>query len=115
MTEAHGLPPGTVLIDEYEIISVLGAGRLWHHLSGQVSQSGYAATRSKNTIRAAGATVTPRALLAPNLHMMRTSLSGGLRRFLEEAQRIAKFSHHNIVRVDRYFPANGTAYMVPQL
>jgi class 3 adenylate cyclase len=36
----------------------------------------------------------------------------GLDRFLKEARTLAGFSHPNIVRVNRYFKANGTAYMV---
>jgi len=36
----------------------------------------------------------------------------GLERFLQEARTLAKFSHAHIVRVLRYFAANGTAYMV---
>ncbi|MBT5230455.1 MAG: serine/threonine protein kinase [Methylococcales bacterium] len=33
-------------------------------------------------------------------------------RFLEEAQNLARFKHHNIVRINDYFEANDTAYMV---
>ncbi len=36
----------------------------------------------------------------------------GLERFIQEARTLAKFSHPNIVRVNRYFEANGTSYMV---
>jgi class 3 adenylate cyclase len=36
----------------------------------------------------------------------------GLDRFLKEARTLAGFSHSNIVRVNRYFKANGTGYMV---
>jgi len=36
----------------------------------------------------------------------------GLERFLQEARTLAKFNHPAIVRVLRYFEANGTAYMV---
>lgn len=36
----------------------------------------------------------------------------GLKRFLKEAQALAKFKHPNIVRVLRYMESNGTAYMV---
>ncbi|MGQ0511359.1 MAG: protein kinase domain-containing protein [Betaproteobacteria bacterium] len=36
----------------------------------------------------------------------------GLDRFLMEARTLARFSHPGIVRVLRYFEANGTAYMV---
>src|SRR3970282_2972074 len=36
----------------------------------------------------------------------------GLDRFIQEARTLAKFSHPHIVRVNRYFQANGTGYMV---
>jgi serine/threonine protein kinase len=36
----------------------------------------------------------------------------GLERFLDEARALATFRHPNIVRVLRYFKANGTAYIV---
>jgi serine/threonine protein kinase len=36
----------------------------------------------------------------------------GLERFIEEARSLAAFRHPNIVRVLRYFNANGTAYIV---
>ena len=38
----------------------------------------------------------------------------GLSQFLVEARALAKFVHPNIVRVDRYFEANGTAYMLKE-
>ena len=37
---------------------------------------------------------------------------GGLESFLKEARTLAGFSHPHIVRVNRYFKANGTGYMV---
>jgi len=40
------------------------------------------------------------------------SFQWGLKCFIEEAQVLAKFNHHNIVRVSRFFESNGTAYMV---
>jgi serine/threonine protein kinase len=36
----------------------------------------------------------------------------GLDRFIKEARTLARFSHPNIVRVNRFFEANGTSYMV---
>ncbi|HTS54635.1 MAG TPA: protein kinase [Burkholderiales bacterium] len=36
----------------------------------------------------------------------------GLDRFIQEARTLAKFSHPHIVRVNRFFEANGTGYMV---
>lgn len=41
--------------------------------------------------------------------------SRGLRDFLQEARRLARFSHPNIVRVSRFFEANGTAYVLTDL
>jgi len=36
----------------------------------------------------------------------------GLKRFIEESRNLAQFNHPNIIRVLRFFKANGTAYMV---
>ena len=40
------------------------------------------------------------------------SYKWGLDRFIQEARTLAKFSHPHIVRVNRYFEANATGYMV---
>src|SRR5205807_613968 len=40
------------------------------------------------------------------------SFKWGLSRFLDESRTLASFRHPNIVRVMRFFEANGTAYMV---
>jgi serine/threonine protein kinase len=40
------------------------------------------------------------------------SFKWGLKCFIDEARILAKFNHHNIVKVLRFFEANGTAYMV---
>ncbi len=42
------------------------------------------------------------------------SFKWGLDRFVEEARTLARFKHANIVRVQRIFRANGTAYMVTE-
>ena len=42
----------------------------------------------------------------------RESYQWGLERFISEAQTLAKFKHHNIVRVLSVFTENNTAYMV---
>ena len=49
------------------------------------------------------------ALTAPD---MKEQYETGLERFLREARTLANFSHPHIVRVNRYFKANGTGYMV---
>ena len=40
------------------------------------------------------------------------SFERGKKSFLKEARSLAKFNHHNIVRINRYFEANNTAYFV---
>ncbi len=40
------------------------------------------------------------------------SFQWGLKCFIEEARVLAKFNHHHIVKVLRFFETNGTAYMV---
>jgi len=43
---------------------------------------------------------------------LRVALDKGLKGFLDEARRLARFNHPNIVRINRYFEANGTGYFV---
>ncbi|MFO0987024.1 MAG: serine/threonine-protein kinase [Alphaproteobacteria bacterium] len=38
----------------------------------------------------------------------------GIDRFRQEAQTLVKFAHPNVVAIERYFEANGTAYLVMQ-
>ena len=57
--------------------------------------------------RAGGQSVVPRDPADAS-----TDFQWGLDRFIDEAQTLARFDHPNIVRVYRYFKANGTAYMV---
>jgi len=42
----------------------------------------------------------------------RNDYQWGLEAFIQEARTLARFSHPHIVRVNRYFEANGTGYMV---
>ena len=111
MVDVTPLPNATVLFDEYEIVRVLGAGGfgityLARHLPSDmpVAVKEYF-PRSWCKRDQAGA-------VAPGSSRDREQFDWGLRRFLEEAQRLAKFNHPNIVRAERYFSVNGTAYMV---
>ena len=42
----------------------------------------------------------------------RNGFAWGLQRFLEEARTLTIFTHPNIIAARRYFPENGTAYLV---
>jgi serine/threonine protein kinase len=50
--------------------------------------------------------------VAPSSSETAESFSSGKRRFLDESRALASFRHPNIVRVMRFFEANGSAYMV---
>jgi len=50
--------------------------------------------------------------LKPRSWRQRKELRSALRSFLSEAQKLARFSHPNIVRINRYFSGNGTGYFV---
>ncbi len=105
----HALPLQSTL-QEYRIDQILGVGGfgityLAHdtHLDKAVAIKEY--LPAELAARATGTVV-------PVSAEREADYRWGLERFLLEARTLAKFSHPNIVRVLRYFEANGTAYMV---
>ena len=106
----HALAPKTMLF-EFRIGSVLGAGGfgvtyLAHDTSLDKSVAIKEYLPVDVALRALDGSVVP-----VNTDTAFTYKSG-LDRFLEEARTLGRFAHPNIVRVQRYFEANGTAYMV---
>ena len=106
----HALAPKTMLL-EFQIGAVLGAGGfgvtyLAHdtHLDKNVAIKEYLPVDV--ALRALDGSVVP-----VNTDTAFTYKSG-LEQFLEEARTLGRFTHPNIVRVHRFFEANGTAYMV---
>jgi serine/threonine protein kinase len=107
------LANGTVLNNRYEIEGVLGHG-------------GFGITYSAHdkllNVRVAVKEYLPRQLATRAEGQTKVSVftgearqqyDYGLRKFLEEAQSVARFAHHpNVVSARDYFEANGTAYMV---
>ena len=51
-------------------------------------------------------------LLTPHDEQAAQSFQAGAKQFLKEARIVAAFEHPNIVKVLRYFEANGTAYFL---
>ena len=104
------LPPGHA-VQEYRIERLLGVGgfgltylatdanlnlkvALKEYLPGEIAQ------------RASDQSIVPSSPATAE------DFDWGKRRFLDESRTLASFRHPNIVRVMRFFEANGTAYMV---
>jgi hypothetical protein len=108
-THQNALPLGSMLM-EYRLVSVLGAGGfgityLAHDTNLQKDVA------IKEYLPSAFATRGPAGVVPTSLEAER-DYKWGLERFIQEARTLAKFSHPHIVRVNRFFEANGTGYMV---
>ncbi|ODU08357.1 MAG: hypothetical protein ABS84_13185 [Rubrivivax sp. SCN 71-131] len=106
----NALPIGTFL-DEFELQSVAGEGgfsivyRAWDHtLDRQVALKEY--FPSGMVARSGGTQVVVRS----DRHA--EAFEAGLKSFVEEARLLAKFDHPALVKVYRFWRANGSAYMV---
>lgn len=104
------LAPGSRL-SEYEILSVLGQGNsgivylcMDHGLQRHVAIKEYLPTALAS--RAGVAAVLPRS------DAQAESFAHGLAAFIDEARLLARLDHPALVRVYRFWEANGTAYMV---
>ena len=109
-TYRNALPLQSLLL-EYRLESVLGAGGFGMtylgrdtHLEKQVAIKEYLPTDI--SVRALDGSIVP------ITGELQREYQWGLDRFILEARTLAKFSHPHIVRVNRYFQANGTGYMV---
>ena len=106
----NALPAGYAL-QEYRIEKVLGVGgfgltylALDSNLNLKVALKEY--LPDDIATRGADQSIGPRSPEAVD------TFGWGKRRFLDESRTVASFRHPNIVRVMRFFEANGTAYMV---
>ena len=107
--EHDALPPGTRLV-EFEILRVLGVGgfgivylAMDHALDRLVAVKEY--MPSMMAARGRGTQVS----LRSSLHQETFTI--GLRSFVNEAKLLARFNHPSLVKVYRFWEANGTAYM----
>ena len=106
----NALPLGTFL-DEFELKSVAGEGgfsivyRAWDHsLKRHVAVKEY--FPSGMVGRSAGTQVVVRS------ERHTEAFEAGLRSFVEEARLLAQFDHPALIKVYRFWKANGSAYMV---
>lgn len=107
----HTLPEGT-RIDEFEIISTIGEGGFGivylaydHSLQRRIALKEY--MPSSLAVRTRGAS-TVEVKSEDQLETFQV----GLRSFVNEARLLAQFDHPALVKVHRFWEANGTAYMV---
>lgn len=104
------LPRGTRL-HEFEVLGVLGAGgfgvvylALDHTLRRSVAVKEYLPVDLARR--------TDTWTVAPRSEPDAPSFAAGLQSFMKEAQLLAGFDHPSLVKVHRFWKANGTAYMV---
>ncbi len=105
----NALPAGTAL-GEFEITDLIGAGGFGivylaydHSLQRRVALKEY--MPSGLAARKSGMTV------AKSKQHVET-FQAGLRSFINEARLLAQFDHPSLVKVHRFWEANGTAYMI---
>jgi serine/threonine protein kinase len=108
--QRESLPPGTRLND-FEVLRTLGSGGFGtvylardHVLDRDVAIKEYLPTQL--AYRAEGLQVAVR---SPSIAAV---YAAGLRSFVNEARILARFNHPAVVKVHRFWEANGTAYMV---
>jgi serine/threonine protein kinase len=108
--DGNSLPVGTRLA-EFELTRTLGEGgfgivylALDHSLHRKVALKEY--MPSQLASRGAGTSVSVKA------ERYRDTFEAGLKSFINEARLLAQFDHPALVKVYRFWEANGTAYMV---
>ena len=111
MTDFQSLPTGTVLVDDYRVERVLGAGGFGvTYLATELEVDRYVTI--KEYFPSDFATRNKDLEAVPRSQNSRDDYQWGLDRFIDEARVLGKFDHTNIVKLYRYFRANNTAYMV---
>ncbi|MFM2423452.1 MAG: hypothetical protein RL291_1982 [Pseudomonadota bacterium] len=112
MSNLVALPEGTVLVGDFRIKRVLGAGGFGITYLAEEPSLGRLVTIKEYFPVDFAARVPGKLDAVARAKDCEEDYKWGLDRFIDEAQTLAKFNHPNIVRVYRYFRANSTGYMV---
>jgi serine/threonine protein kinase len=105
------LPPGHQLLD-YRIEKVLSSGGFSIVYLARDANEGPVAI--KEYLPSAVALRTEGTLISIDLPEHQSAFRHGLKCFFEEGRTLAKISHPNVVRVENFFRANETVYLVMQ-
>jgi serine/threonine protein kinase len=107
------LSPGTMLQNQFLIGKVLGAGGFGITYIGYDLNLARRVAIKEYFPSGVAVRVTGMPEVFPHAAKLKADYQWGLERFLDEARIVARFHHmSNIIWVQNYFSANGTAYMV---
>lgn len=106
----HALAAGTRL-GEFEIVELIGEGGFGIVYLAYDTQLGRHVAL-KEYIPAALASRVGAAEVSVKSERHEETFRAGLKSFINEARLLARFDHHSLVKVYRFWEANGTAYMV---
>lgn len=107
------LSPGTLLQSQFLIGRVLGAGGFGITYIGYDLNLARKVAIKEYFPSGVAVRVTGMPEVFPHAAKLKADFQWGLERFLDEARIVARFHHmRNIIWVQNYFPAHGTAYMV---
>src|SRR5204862_4255539 len=109
--EAPNALPAAHALQEYRIEKVLGVGGFGLTYLA-LDENLHLRVAVKEYLPADIALRAPDCSIAPRSEETVEIFDWGKRRFLDESRTLASFRHPNIVRVMRFFEANGSAYMV---
>ncbi|WP_233888773.1 serine/threonine protein kinase [Paraburkholderia flagellata] len=107
---ANTLPPGTRL-GEFEIVELIGEGGFGIvYLAYDTSLGRHVALKEYMPSALAARVGSTEVQVKSERHEV--TFRAGLKSFINEARILAQFDHHSLVKVYRFWEANGTAYMV---